>query len=214
MAKPIHQHTARIGQALSSPTRVRALNLLAQRAWSVKELAAELKASLALTSAHLKTLRECHLVRHAKVGRELWCVVSDLEVLALISSLNQAAVTLLPEMRELAARSREDPHLLKDVNLEEFYQQLMQDAFHLVDLRPRKEFDLDRLPKAVSYPARELDTLDLSPLRDGRSVVAYCRGPWCDMAIRGVRRLNEERIETSRLAAGIIDWKLHRLPLG
>lgn len=213
MAKPIHEHSSRIGQALSSPTRIRALNLLAQKAWSVKELAEELNESLALTSSHLKSLRACHLVDEEKVGRSVLCRVTSLEVLQLLDSINRVAVTLLPEMRELVLRSQDDPYLLQSVSLQDFYRELLADAFLLVDLRPRDEYEAGHIPRSVNLPARELESLEFKRLGNGRPVVAYCRGPWCSMAMQGVQKLNDSKVTTSRLGSGIIEWQAQNLPL-
>lgn len=61
--KRIHyDQMARIGQAMASPVRLRALNILAQRPWRVGELAKELGESTAATSAHLKVLRAAGMV--------------------------------------------------------------------------------------------------------------------------------------------------------
>ena len=213
MAKPIHHHSSRIGQALSSPTRIRALNLLAQRAWSVKELSEELQESLALTSSHLKSLRACHLVEEKKVGRTVLCRVASLEVLQLLDSLNKVAVTLLPEMRELVSRSKDDPHLLRNVSLQDFYRDLLDDAFVLVDLRPRDEYQAGHIPKSLNFPTLELESLELPSLGNDRPIVAYCRGPWCSMAVQGVQKLNDSQVKTSRLGPGIVEWRAQLLPI-
>jgi DNA-binding transcriptional ArsR family regulator len=62
MTPTIHEQTARIGLAMSSPVRLRALNLLSQRPWRVSELAEELGESIAATSAHLKVMRAAFMV--------------------------------------------------------------------------------------------------------------------------------------------------------
>ncbi len=213
MTKPIHQYSSRIGQALSSPTRIRALNLLAQRAWSVKELAEELNESLALTSSHLKCLRACHLVSENKVGRAVHCRVTSQEVLQMLDSINRVAATHLPEMRELVADAQNDPHRLVVESLADFYRELSEDAFLLVDLRPRLEYRAGHIPRSVNFPSREFDRLDLRELRVGRPVVAYCRGPWCSMGIQGVQKLNAADVTASRLTAGIVEWRAQHLPL-
>lgn len=179
----------------------------------MKELAKELDESLALTSSHLKCLRACHLVEERKVGRTVLCRINSVEVLQLLDSINRVAVTLLPEMRELQLRSQDDPHLLQNISLQDFYEDLLVDAFTLVDLRPRDEYQAGHIPRALNFPTQELGSLELNVLSGRRPIVAYCRGPWCSMAIQGVEKLNEAQIKTSRLASGIVEWQAQRLPL-
>lgn len=213
MKRSHHIQIARLGQAMASPVRLRALNLLAQRAWRVSELAQELGESLAATSAHLKVLREVAMVVDEKRGREVWCRVESDEVLKLLAAAQRAAETLLPELREAAREADEDPYLLKSFQLRSLAEDVARGRVTLVDLRPGEEYLAGHLPGAQSYPFPELDTTDLKPLQRRRCVVAYCRGPWCQMARQGVGALNERDIPAKRLRAGIVEWCAEGLDL-
>lgn len=213
MKRSHHIQIARLGQAMASPVRLRALNLLAQRAWRVSELAQELGESLAATSAHLKVLREAAMVVDEKRGREVWCRVESDEVLKLLAAAQRAAETLLPELREAAREADADPHLLKPFQLQALAEDVAQGRVTLVDLRPGEEYLAGHLPGAQSYPYPELASTDLKSLRRKRRVVAYCRGPWCLMARQGVGVLNERGIPAKRLRAGIVEWCAEGLEL-
>ncbi len=213
MKRTHHLQVARLGQALASPVRLRALNLLAQRAWRVSELARELGESLAATSAHLKVLRDAAMVVDEKRGREVWCRVESDEVLALLAAAQRAAEVLLPELREAAREADEDPHLLRSFQLGALAEDVAQGRVTLVDLRPGAEYLSGHLPGAQSYPFPELDTADLTPLKRKRNIVAYCRGPWCLMARQGVDALNQRGVAAKRLRAGIVEWRAEGLEL-
>lgn len=206
MKRTHHIQIARLGQALASPVRLRALNLLAQRAWRVSELAQELGESLAATSAHLKVLREAAMVVDEKRGREVWCRVESAEVLNLLAAVQRAAETLLPELREAAREADADPHLLPPLPLQALAEDVALGRVTLVDLRPGDEYLAGHLPGAQSYPFPELATTDLKALKRRQRVVAYCRGPWCLMARQGVGALNEHGVRAKRLRAGIVEW--------
>ena len=209
----IHMQTARIGQAISSPVRLRALNLLAQRSWTVSELAQELGETLAATSAHLKVLRAACLITEEKLGRELWCKVESEEVLRLLVAAQQAAEALLPDLRELIQQAQNDPYLLPRFSLHDLKDDLAAGRITLIDLRPESEFKAGHLPTARSLPYPTLEQADLKSLRRAKNIVAYCRGPWCAMARAGVAALNERNVPAKRLFAGIAEWRVEGLPL-
>lgn len=213
MSKPVYVQAARIGQALSSPVRLRALNLLAQRPWAVSELAAELGESIAATSAHLKILRASCLVMDERTGRTVHCRIASDEVLRLLVAARQAAEAVLPELREVLRQAKEDPHALAGISLAELEREARAGRVLLVDLRPEPEYAAGHLPTARSLPAARLDTVDLSELESSQQIVAYCRGPWCVMARQGVAQMNARGIAAKRLDAGVVEWRAAGLTL-
>lgn len=198
---------------LVSLVRLRALNLLAQRPWRVGELAEELGESLAATSAHLKVLRAACMVIDEKRGREVWCHVESDEVLRLLAAANRAAEALLPGLREVIREADEDPHLLPRFELKEIAEDVAEGRVTLVDLRPREEYRAGHLPGAESWPFPMLGETDLNVLRQKSGVVAYRRGPWCVMARKGVKFLNERGVPAKRLPVGIVEWRAEGLEL-
>lgn len=213
MTATIHQQTARLGLALSSPVRLRALNLLSQRPWRVSELAEELAESMASTSAHLKVLRAACMVTVEKSGRDVWCQVASAEVIQLLSAAHRAAEALLPELREAARETAEDPFLLQDLDFETLTAEVARKRITLIDLRPAREFQAGHLPGAQSWPYDTLADAKLDALKDLPGVIGYCRGPWCLKARLGVEALNQRGIPAKRLRAGVVEWQAAGLPL-
>lgn len=208
-----HDLTARLCQAMASPARITALSLLAQRPWSVSQLANELGESIASTSAHLKVLRNAHLIDVEKKSREVWCRVKSPEVITALVTVQRAAEAVLPEFRELSHEAQSDPFLLKDCDLKAIAEQAESDELTLVDLRPEPEFQAGHLPKAVSKPFASLPDADLSDLAHSNRVISYCRGPWCKKASEGVRILNERGVPSLLLRSGVIEWQAAGLHL-
>lgn len=208
-----HELTARLCHAMASPTRMTILTLVVQGAWSVGQLAEELGESIASTSAHLKVLRNSHLIEVDKKGREVWCQVKSPEVITAIAAVQEAARIILPEFRELDQDAGQDPFLLDDMNLSQVAAQVEAGELTLVDLRPEAEFLAGHLPKAVSKPFSLLPQADLSDLAGHNRVIGYCRGPWCRNAREGVRILNERGISSLRLKGGVIEWQAAGLHL-
>jgi len=208
-----YDQIARIGHAMASPVRLRALNLLAQRRWRVGDLAGELGESVAATSAHLKALRAAGMVVEEKRGREVWRRVESAEVFALLAAAERAAEAVLPELREAARAAADDPFVLRNANLRELAEDVAHDRVTLVDLRPTEEYRAGHLPKARSHPFPGFSEADLEALRSRDRLVAYCRGRWCRRAREGVNALNDRGLPARRLPAGIVDWRAEGLEL-
>lgn len=144
---------------------------------------------------------------HERLGRRVLYRISGAEAITLLSAVNRAASTLLPEMREVVREALSDPTRLEQIDPAALADDAAAGRVRLIDLRPREEFVAGRLPCARSLPFRELHAMDLDDLpRDG-SVVAYCRGPWCVMAKQGVARLNEQGVPTRCLPLGVVEWQ-------
>lgn len=213
MTATIHQQTARLGLAISSPVRLRALNLLSQRPWRVSELAEELGESMAATSAHLKVLRAACMVSVEKSGRDVWCRVASGEVIQLLSAAHRAAEALLPELREATRIAEEDPFLLPPVDFATLTAEVARGEVTLIDLRPTREFQSGHLPGAQSWPYDTLAGAKLDALKELPGVIGYCRGPWCLKARLGVEALNLRGIPAKRLRAGVVEWQAAGLSL-
>ena len=75
----------------------------------------------------------------------------------------------------------------------------------VLDVRPADEFLAAHLPFARSIPLDELKQR-LSELPKGKTVVAYCRGPYCLMSVDAVRLLQEQGYTALQLREGVNEW--------
>ncbi len=71
---------AGVFKALSDPTRLRIIAALAEREFSVGDLAAALDLEQSVVSHQLGDMRELHLVRFRKVGRHVYYQLDDAHV--------------------------------------------------------------------------------------------------------------------------------------
>ena len=74
----------------------------------------------------------------------------------------------------------------------------------LVDVRPAAEFQAGHLPGARSFPLDELPAR-LGELPRSRPVVAYCRGPYCHLAVDAVAILRAAGLRARHLDLGVAD---------
>lgn len=67
----------------------------------------------------------------------------------------------------------------------------------LLDVRPEQEFAEAHLPGALSVPLPLLESR-LGELPRDRTIIAYCRGPFCTFSAEAVRRLRELGFDARR----------------
>lgn len=75
----------------------------------------------------------------------------------------------------------------------------------VLDVRPSSEFDAAHLPNAQSIPIDELESRP-AELPQGKTIVAYCRGPYCLMAVDAVQLLKQQGFEAIHLPEGLAEW--------
>ena len=71
---------------------------------------------------------------------------------------------------------------------------------------PREEYRAGHIPGAISIPLPELKAR-LKELRQDRDIVAYCRGPYCVMAIDAVEVLRKKGFKAHRIGQGVTDLR-------
>ena len=208
----LYRAFAQVGNALSNENRLRVLNLLAQGEMGVDEIAQRLGQSTPNTSIHLKVLREAHLIERRREGRRTLYRIADDSALSLWLALRDTGLSRIPEVRELMSRYAEEPDTLSFLDEEQLHQKAAGGDIVLVDLRSRREYEAGHLPHARSIPAAELEAR-IAELPADRTIVAYCRGPFCVTAIKSVARLRDAGLPVQRLREGVLEWKVAGRPL-
>jgi rhodanese-related sulfurtransferase len=209
---PVYEAIARLGQAFASPERLRIVDLLAQRRRTVEHLAEAARMSLKLTSHHLQVLRREELVTVTRRGRHATYGLADPMVAAFWLTLRGFAESrsarLALERSRLDVRRR----ILGRIDRQEALQAIEEHRAFVMDVRPREEYAAAHLPEAVCIPLDELDGR-IDEIPHDRLVIAYCRGPYCELADEAVERLAGRGIRAFRLEDGPPDWENGGLPL-
>lgn len=208
----LYEQFAQMGQALADPTRLRILNLLCQTERSVDELAQMLGHSSANTSAHLKVLQRARLVEKRKEGRRVYYSVAGERALRLWLALRDTGLEQIPEAREAMRAHAEEEALEPDLSGEALLEKVRNGEVVLLDLRPSEEFEAGHLPNARSIPYSELEKR-MKELATDRTIVAYCRGPYCVSAIKGVDKLRQGGLDARRMPGGVAEWRAQGLTL-
>ena len=210
MNDDLYAELARLAASLSSPTRLRALNLLFQGEMSLDRLAEELGESEAHTAAHMKALRAAGLVTARREGKRVFQKADREAGLRLFLALRDAGEALLPAVR-LFEQSIDDEST-SNVGMENLEETIGPRRAALVDLRPANEYEVGHLPGATSVPFAHLERT-LPELPRARRILVYCRGKYCPNARRGTRVLREAGMRAERLRFGVPEWLASGRPL-
>lgn len=202
----LYQQFARVGQALSSPQRIQVINLLCQSKRSVDELADELGQSSANTSAHLKVLREAHLIEIRREGRKVYCSLTNNSAIRLWMALRDFGLEEIPEAREMMREYAQEDVLVEQMVGEDILEMVRTGSALLLDIRPAGEFEAGHLPLARSIPFDELEARLMELPRD-KIIVIYRRSPFCIGSIKAVQLLKNAGFRAKRLREGVAEWR-------
>lgn len=208
----VYQQIARVSRALASPTRLELLDLLAQGPRTVERLAEEASQGVANTSQHLRLLREARLVEAQKDGLFVTYRLAADEVSDLYRSLRSLAETRLTEIERMTRDFLDARGLLEPVDDESLIERVRDGRVVVIDVRPEEEYRAGHIPGARSIPLEELERR-LTELPRRREIVAYCRGPYCMLALDAVARLRARGMKAARLKDGVPEWRARGLPV-
>lgn len=208
----LYEQVARISKAASSPKRLELIEVLCQGEKRVEQLASDTELSVKLTSAHLKELKTARLVENRRDGKNIYYRLADPRVADLWVMLRELAEERLLELQAAMHELITQPDELSPISGEDLLTQAHQGELVVIDVRPEAEYAVAHLPFARSIPLSELKQR-LNEIPANKTVVAYCRGPFCLMAKDAVELLRQQGINASRLETGVAEWRLSGLPL-
>lgn len=202
LARAHYGELARIGKALASPVRLQLLDLLRQGPRSVEVLADAAGVSLANASQHLQEMRSARLVAAERQGQHVQYRLAGDGVSLLFGAIRELAEAILPELDRL----RRELRALAPAERDELLSLVRRGEVTLLDVRPEEEYRAGYLPGARCIPLDELRSR-LEELPRNREVVAYCRGPYCPMALCAVRILEAAGYRARHLDLGVPDLR-------
>ncbi|HCI15094.1 MAG TPA: ArsR family transcriptional regulator [Gallionellaceae bacterium] len=201
----LYEQVARIGKVFSSPKRLELVELLCQGEKTVETLANEASISVKLASAHLRELRMAHLVETKRQGKNIHYRLADKSVADLWVQIHTLAEERLVELRLALQKIATQPNDLVPSDRESLLKAARKGEVVVLDVRPTEEYLNAHLPFARSIPLDELRQR-LAELPKDRSIVAYCRGPYCLMAADAVELLKQEGFSAVHLREGVAEW--------
>ncbi|AEG31988.1 ArsR/SmtB family transcription factor [Thiomicrospira cyclica] len=195
---------AQVSKALGHANRLMILDVLAQTESDVDTLHQKLGLSIANVSKHLQTLKQAGLVVNERQGQRVVYGLSDPSVFRLIVSLRDVAESQLDSMQSLL-----QSHLQPNTPFEPISLNALKDfnqPYTLLDVRPADEFAAGHIPQAINIPIEQL-AQKLPELHSDKTLVVYCRGPYCMWSQQALDQLQQHGIQAKRLAEGYPEWQ-------
>lgn len=208
----VYEQIARIGKSLANAPRLEILDLLCQGPRTVEVIADQIGQSVANTSHHLQVLRRARLIEAEKQGTHVTYSLADVEVCAFFLSLRGLAESRLLEIEQVTRQFLEERDIMEAVDRESLVERVRNGEVTVLDVRPVEEYQAGHIPGAMSVPLDELKQ-KLADLPRDREIIAYCRGPYCVLAIKAVELLRQSGFKAERLSEGLPDWRARGLPV-
>jgi rhodanese-related sulfurtransferase len=209
--KQLFDEFALIGKAVSNPVRLEMLDFLAQGECTVEFLAQKCGQKIGNISQHLRLLSQTGLVTQRREGTFIH-YRGTVTAEKLLECLASAAAEASPRVQEITRsyfHSKDD--LFKKSNAQ-LLAEVKRGEILLIDVRPPDEFENGHIAGARSVPLKSL-LAEIKSLPKGKEVVAYCRGPWCVLAVEAVQLLKKNGLNASRLEDGFPQWRSKKLPV-
>ena len=208
----VYEHIARVGKAICAPARLEILDLLSQAPQDVQTLARKSGLAIANTSQHLRVLHAARLVDASKNRQHVVYRLADKSVAHFLRTLRILSEDHIGEIREIAAAYFHAKEELHPIDRKDLVDQVKKGLVTVIDVRPPEEYEASHIRGAISIPLPELRRkLRLLP-RD-QNIVAYCRGPYCVLAVKAVEFLRSKGFSARRLPDSINDWGAAGLPV-
>lgn len=208
----IYEQLARIGKAVSSPRRLEILDLLCQAPRTVEVLAREANQTVANASQHLQVLRAARLVEADKRGLFVTYRLADESVCDFFRTLRLLAASRLAEIERVVREYAEGRDGMEGVDREALLERVQRGEVVVLDVRPTVEYAAGHIHGAMSVPLSELNAR-LEELPRDQEIVAYCRGPYCLLAVEAVARLRAHGFRATRLEESVSDWRARGLEI-
>jgi rhodanese-related sulfurtransferase/predicted transcriptional regulator len=202
----VWEQFALLAKGLANPKRMELLDLLAQSPRTVETLAKLAGMTVANASQHLQVLKGAGLVVTERHGTFVTYRLAAPEVEEFLGSLRRLAETQLAEVSHLTRTFLKDRQLLESVDQQALVERVSRGEVTVLDVRPTEEFETGHIPGALSVPLAELKQR-IAGLPAGKEIVAYCRGPYCVLAVEAVALLRSRGFNAQRLEAGVPDWR-------
>ena len=212
LKKAVYEQLSRIGKAVASPPRLELLDLLCQGPRTVEALAREAGLSVANTSQHLQVLHAARLVDAHKEGLFVTYRLADQQVCEFYQALRTLAESRLAEIEAIVRQFNQGRESMEAVEKQALLERVRRAEVIVLDVRPPEEYRAGHIPGAVSIPLKELRS-HLSKLPRRREIVAYCRGPYCVLAVEAVKLLRAKGFRAVRMEQGVPEWRAEGLPV-
>lgn len=193
----IYENLSVIVSAMSSPVRLRIIQILAQSPRSVEELSGETQQSIANTSQHLQKMAMAGLVSCKKKGVSRIYSLASMQILRIWENLQVLGEDLSSDIVELTGELV-PAELCTELSTASVYRKVKSGRAFLVDMREEKERDASPVEWSSSLTSDDLMAKDLQLART-KEYFLFCRGRYCQLANKAVLSLRKNGFKAYRL---------------
>jgi rhodanese-related sulfurtransferase len=201
-----------IAQGFGSPKRLEIIDVLIQGERDVDTLSKEVNMSIANTSKHLQVLKNARLVESRKEGVRVLYRIADESIFTCYKNLQALAEKRLYELKEITTMYYQDRDKMEPITREQLLGRINSGDVLVLDVRPFEEYKSGHISEALSIPLSELKR-KIDEIPKDIEVVAYCRGPYCVLAVEAIISLRKVGIRAIRMKDGFPEWKKSGLPI-
>jgi rhodanese-related sulfurtransferase/DNA-binding transcriptional ArsR family regulator len=202
----VYEQFALIGKALCSGPRLEILDVLQQAERTVEVLAEQVGMSVANTSHHLQVLKRGRLVESERRGQHVVYRLADPAVGDALRAVRVLGERRLSEIERVTTEFLADREGMEVVDEQALLERVSSGDCIVLDVRPPEEYDAAHVAGALSMPLEELERR-LGELPRDRQIVAYCRGPYCVLAVSAVETLRRHGFDAVRAPESVEDWR-------
>ena len=202
----VYGQFALVGKALCSGPRLEILDVLQQAERTVEVLAEQVGMSVANTSHHLQVLKRGRLVESERRGQHVVYRLADPAVDDALRAVRVLGERRLSEIERVTTEFLADREGMEVVDQQALLERVSRGDCIVLDVRPPEEYDAAHVAGALSMPLEELERR-LGELPRDRQIVAYCRGPYCVLAVGAVETLRRHGFDAVRAPESVEDWR-------
>jgi rhodanese-related sulfurtransferase/DNA-binding transcriptional ArsR family regulator len=202
----VYEQFALIGKALCSAPRLEILDVLQQAERTVEVLAAQVGLSVANTSHHLQVLKRGRLVASERRGQHVVYRLADPAVAVALRAVRLLGERRLSEIERVTDEFLGDREGMEVVDEDALVARVARGDCIVLDVRPSEEYEAGHLARAISMPLEDLERR-LAELPRDVPIVAYCRGPYCVLAVSAVETLRRHGFDAVRAREGVREWR-------
>ena len=202
----VYEQFALVGKALCSAPRLEILDVLLQAQRTVEVLAGEVGLSVANTSHHLQVLKRARLVESERRGQFVSYRIADPAVGGVLSAIRGLGERRLADIERVTKEFLSNRDGMEVVDKQALLERVSSGDCIVLDVRPPEEYAAAHVAGALSMPLEELERR-LDELPRDRQIVAYCRGPYCVLAVSAVETLRSNGFDAVRAPESVQDWQ-------
>lgn len=201
----IYTAIAGLTKAFSNSNRLEIIDLLANGEKSVEQIAVQTAITVPNASQHLQVLKNARLVKTRREGNFIYYMLNGRKAYAVWKAIRDLAMAQEPVVEATLRQYRQETSSTASLSIETLPE---HDRVLFLDVRPADEFAAGHLENAFSIPIAELSHR-LGELPRHKTIIAYCRGPFCTFADEAVQLLKANGFDAVRLEENYLDIHLN-----